>query len=481
MARRFLLNQRIDQFQIFVNNNPIPESENLENVEFIFPSDYREDERLSGLTIADDGWGVERLTNGREIRWQFRFYKDPIDEEELRGVAVFIKKKIAQQPFLFNLVGGLHGQAGVEYLSGQVKADYLDELSDDIISTERQRINWEHEESLPLLEWGQERIKTLLGIWKKRRLEEKEKIMMDKISPFSKRIEKLVRHERPIVTQALRKLAVVSKIKTDEFLEIGNAVLTAWEGGRLKGLIYELSTVKEMSDEKLLEILLEAKVLTALHTAEAVKAKINTINGLEERINKKELEPAVRDFIAEEPRLISPIWETFKKETRVTHLIGAAAKETKLDDIDDFKGRVDLVMSSGETLLIVEFMRPGLTLDMDHLNRFEEYIFLVRNYLKPTTLPEVTFSKVVGNIIADKLYKKPQVAMKIEELRKSDMFALDWETLLRQAYSQWKDFLNILQSRAPEDERLKAISIDVADDITTSEVNGTLIVSTPDA
>lgn len=470
MSRRFLLTQRVDNFSIFLNNNPIPESEVLENIEFVFPRDYHIDERPDGLAlvagVSGNDFGLEKLSNGREIKWKFVFYKDPIDEEELRGISVFTNKKLAQRPFLFNLVGGLHGQAGIEYLSGQVEADYLDGLQKDLISTERQRINWEDEESIPLLDWGQERIKKLLAIWKKRRMEEKEKIMMDKLSPFSRRIEKLLRSEQKIVTQALKKLASVSKIKTEEFSDIGNAVLTAWEGGRLKDLISELASVEDMSDEKLLEILLEAKVLTALHTAEAVKAKIDTIKGLEQRIKDRELENPLRDFIADSPWLISPEWETFKKELRVTKLLEEAASEARLDDLDDFKGRIDLALSSGGHLLIVEFMKPGVTIDLDHLGRFETYVQFVQMKIESQTASR--FHKVTGIIVADGLARKQIVTRKLKNLAGEEMYAMDWHFLLNQAYSKWKDFLDILKERAPEDERLQSISL-ASNQVATAE------------
>lgn len=44
----------------------------------------------------------------------------------------------------------------------------------------------------------------------------------------------------------------------------------------------------------------------------------------------------------------------------------------------DWNARVDLVLSAGSTLLIIEFMRPGLTINWDHLVRFERYVLILR-------------------------------------------------------------------------------------------------------
>ena len=35
---------------------------------------------------------------------------------------------------------------------------------------------------------------------------------------------------------------------------------------------------------------------------------------------------------------------------------------------------------------------------------------------------------------------------------------MDWETLLRNAEAQWRDFIQILARRAPDDERLQTLA-----------------------
>lgn len=231
LARRFLLHQRAQDFRILVNNESLPEEENLEGLEYIFPRDYRETERPEGLR-DENGWGVERLTNNREIKWRISFYRDPIGEEELRGIAVFSRGKIAQKPFFFNLAGGLSGQHGQEYMSGQIEADYIDELEEDIIATERQRINWEHAETVPLGDWGQKRIKTLLSIWRDRRGEKRRREIEEKIATFSNRLNRLPNYEQRTVKRALTSLGGIPTLSDAQFQSLGEAILQAWEQGR---------------------------------------------------------------------------------------------------------------------------------------------------------------------------------------------------------------------------------------------------------
>ena len=454
MARRFLINQVADTFEIRINGEEVPDDNALMGVEFDFPEDYRDEERPSGLRIKDSV-GYE-IIGDEEISWRIRFTKETIGTEELRGISVFCGIKLAQSPFFFNLSGGLSGQHGQQYVSGQVRADYLDRLTSDVITTERQRINWELAECKELEAWGKERVKSLLSIWKGRRAEEKLRQIDEKVAPFAQRLDRLRASEKRTVVTALRKVATIEALSDDQFADLSGGILTAWEGGRLRELIENVSSVEDMDEAVLLSLLAEAQVLSALHVAEAVKAKVEIIEGLRRRIEERDLENAVRDYIAGNPWLLSPQWETFKVETSVRILVEEAAAEAKLD-ADDEAGnkRVDLVLSSGRQLLVVEFMRPGLTVDREHVDRYQEYVDILRSKIVSNTDHE--FEIVSGLLVADRLNRRAGMEGVLRRLARDDMKAIEWKGLLGQAGAQWKEFLSVLVARAPEDERLAGL------------------------
>lgn len=457
MARRFLINQVADTFEILINGEEVPDDNALMGVEFDFPSDYRGDELPTGLRI-ENKVGYE-LIGDEEISWRIRFTKEPIGTEELRGISVFCGIKLAQSPFFFNLSGGLSGQHGQQYVSGQVRADYLDRLTADVITTERQRINWELAESRELEEWGSDRVKSLLGMWKARRAEEKLRQIDEKVAPFTSRLERLRPSERRTVVNALRKVATIEALSDEQFADLSSGILTAWEGGRLRELIENVSSVEDMDETVLLTLLAEAQVLSALHVAEAVRAKVEIIEGLRKRIEERDLENAVRDYIAGNPWLLSPRWETFKVETSVRNLVEEAAAEAKLDTDDEAGNkRVDLVLSSDRQLLVVEFMRPGLTVDREHVDRYQLYVDILRS--KITSNTDHDFEIVSGLLVADRLNRRAGMEGMLKRLGDDDMKAIEWKGLLGQAGAQWKEFLDVLVARAPEDERLAGLRED---------------------
>lgn len=458
MARRFLQIQEAGSFEVKVDGDPIPEDPDAAGVQFTFPGEYAGDETPDGL-VVEDGWALEDVPGAGLIRWRIRFYEETIEDDELRGVAVFAEKKLAQRPFFFNITRGVHAQNGMEYMTGQVDASYLDHLDQDVISTERQRVNWEHPSTAPVLEWGQGRTKQLLRIWNKRRGAEKLAVLEDKLSPFAERLANLQDYERPTVKKALAQLATLPKLSKERFESVSNAVLTAWEHGRLRNLIAHIANVDELDEAVVLDIIGEAEVLTALSLAESVKAKVKIIAGLEKRIQEKELENPIRDYVAEHPWLLSPRWESFRVERSLAGTLDDLrdkADRSHPEVVED--RRVDLLMSSGPSLLVVEFMRPGKSVDRDHLNRFEYYVDLIREHVEANTA--VGFSSVEGLLVADRLSKSGSNLRLIRRLRSAQMDALDWPTLLGRARAQWSEYFDALVERAPDDARVRALSDD---------------------
>ncbi|MDD5456571.1 MAG: ATP-binding protein [Candidatus Margulisbacteria bacterium] len=452
LARRFLLSQIYDDFKIKVNNQEIPESFS-DTLEFCFPKEYKEEEKPEKLLEVDeDGWGLEEMDNGQALFWRIGFYEETIKEEELRGITIFTKGKLSQRPFLFNLTGGLSGQHAIEYMTGQVQLDYVAHGDLDLIATERQRINWEDPNAKIVEIWGQTRIKSLLKIWQKRRTEKREKHIKEKLAEYDGRLSKFMPHERKTVEKALTKLAGISAISVNQLNELSGSVITAWETGRLRELIHSISEADDINSDMFIGLLLESDVLTALNMAEAIKTKISAIIELKKLIQGRELENKLRDYLYEKPWIISPEWEKFEKEKSIENIVKKAG-ETNFNPENLYSGRVDLVLSSGTQLLIIEFMRPGLEIDRDHINRFNDYVLDIKTALKANS--GLRFNSVNGYLIADNTKISPANIEKIDELERKGLYALSWDLLLRRSIKQWEIYLDILKRRNPTDDRIK--------------------------
>ncbi len=144
----------------------------------------------------------------------------------------------------------------------------------------------------------------------------------------------------------------------------------------------------------------------------------------------------------------------------MSHLSQKAAERAALDKDPDWHGRVDLALSAADTLLVVEFMRPGLRADRDHVDRFDRYCDELETALRGNT--GLRLRRVSGFLVADRLGDSPSLLARLERLAAAGRYAKDWHTLLREAAAQYRGFLDILANRAP-DPRLQTL-IDYLED-----------------
>ncbi len=98
--------------------------------------------------------------------------KTPIPPSSgLRGVALFSRGKLVNAPEYFSDSTSSHF---FQYLTGWIKADFIDELSEDVISTNRQALNWDQ----PDMEEFREFLSTLIAQvgqdWRKKRANKKD-------------------------------------------------------------------------------------------------------------------------------------------------------------------------------------------------------------------------------------------------------------------------------------------------------------------
>jgi hypothetical protein len=189
LARRLLMLDK--NFVVHVNGKPITRQE--VPLQFRFPE-------------KPGTWNTDTLSNGQQIQWWAGFCKETIPDEEQRGFVVYARGKLAQSPWFFDLSGGVWGQHGMQYLTGEVRADFLDE-SVDLIATDRSTVRWEEPMSVPLKEWGRKKVRDLLDSWTDRRREAKSK--SPKIMHYLKQAEKLPEKERKIFQAVVDRIIAI--------------------------------------------------------------------------------------------------------------------------------------------------------------------------------------------------------------------------------------------------------------------------------
>ncbi|MCL4498321.1 MAG: TIGR02391 family protein [Deltaproteobacteria bacterium] len=93
--------------------------------------------------------------------------KKPIPPKtNMRGITLFSRKKLVNLPDYFSDSTSSHF---FSYLTGWLEVDFIDDLKDDVIATNRQSLNWGHDETKKLKDYLREMINWLERDWRKKR------------------------------------------------------------------------------------------------------------------------------------------------------------------------------------------------------------------------------------------------------------------------------------------------------------------------
>ncbi len=95
----------------------------------------------------------------------------------LRGITIFSRGKLVNAPEFFSSSTSSHFY---QYLTGWIRADFIDLLEVDVISTNRQSIDWEHPEMERFREFLSGIVSQINTDWRKKRKEKKDTDLKEK-------------------------------------------------------------------------------------------------------------------------------------------------------------------------------------------------------------------------------------------------------------------------------------------------------------
>lgn len=456
ISRRFALNTEI--MEIAVNGKSMTK-EDL-GLEYKIPG-------------GDGEWMEEDVEGFGKVSYWFGFLNETIKDPELRGVSVFARDRVAQvTPFFFNLSGGINGQVGLEYLTGQVKAETLD-AKVDYIATPRQMVNWQFGNA-PLFEkWGQGKIKKLCSDWKKRREDRNLEKFKHDYSEFFPRINALASQEKRDLTQALERIAGLERVGAEEFRVIANSMINGVERESVRKVIERINAASEEALPELYEAIKEWDIISAVAIAEIVTGRIEIIRQFKKHIEEHLPEkapgeqPDMQTFIAEYPWLLGQQFADlrlagfyFEKgvDKWIEDVLKAVDKEYAREDTREER-RFDLLCVKNEwQVLIIELMRPGIPLDYNHVMRLNRYVTRIQTATKEMgTTPEFKSKTVYGLLIADDIAKDSSLGETMQALRQN-LDVVTWNGLFVKVEANYKDILEMQRMKAPEDPRIRSLA-----------------------
>jgi len=439
LARRLLVLDR--NFKVYVNGKNISRQE--------VPFQFRFPERRGT-------WETAELSNGQQVQWWAGFCKEPIPDEEQRGFVVYVRGKLAQTPWFFDLSGGAWGQHGMQYLTGEVGADFLDETV-DLIATDRGKVRWEDPIAAPLKDWGRKKVRELLEVWVDKRREVKTK--SPKILRYLEQAENLPERERKVFKTVVDRICGIPQLDkdqegkdiADELVEFAFNALT---NRSFLEAIRRLNAASPDDITQLSEVLSEWDIIEAVNTAYLVKGRVEIIRKFAEMIKAKVPEkPDMQDYLKNHPWLIDPKWTMLVHEKSLDRLI---YEEFEIEATGEDEGarRVDFFCLGDclQTAYVVETKRPDDLIGRKEFADLQDYVlFLKRKLQEESTDPAHRRAVVRGLMIADRIRRGDEGHGDVGQA--AGLFDIrTWGNLLATAETMHKEFLDVVKLRGPKDD-----------------------------
>ncbi|MFH5883672.1 ATP-binding protein [Halalkalibaculum sp. DA3122] len=365
LARRFS-RKVTGKMQIMIN------SEELQDLNL--NTDYR---------VPAEGFLEEELSDGNVISYFYEFTKKPINNTEARGFTIYCRGKTAQAPnFYFGVEGTASGQHATKYLSGVIEADYLDSGTDsdsDLISTDRQEIDWEDNFTQPLHEFGEKITRKALREHSQKRGEDFKNVVLENEN-ISERLQKL---DKTSSIQAKKLFKVLGSAEPDpeKAVDLASSVLKAYEYQNFHDLLGDLETISDDPEslKTMLKYLQDWKVLESRTILEIIRGRLDILEKFQEMIIEDAPETAHKigddnfhDLLGGNPWILNPDWQVLDEEKQLSSKL----KEWNFEDIDDRDKalRYDFfALSDTDLRAVIEIKRPGNALEHDDLQRLDKY------------------------------------------------------------------------------------------------------------
>ena len=385
LGRRFTVTLLDPNFTVFVNGKRITEEHAMPEFEFRIPN--------TGTTTID--------LSGKEIRFWVGFVKTASWPMEESGVGIYAHGKIAQdRPYFFKVKGR---EIKARYMYAVVEADWLDELKEDLISTDRTSIDWENEETQVLFDWGAQSVKDWIKAYTAYREDKDKKALGERLQEGinKKQLPRISEAEQSEIVRLASKITPKIEKNEDTQLKLLSTITDAWIQKPMRRIIKTLWT--NLSKEEyqspeifatLLEQLNEHKIPESLSFAVAFAQRGYALTMLKRLVGLKK-EKELQKLIEKFPWIICPDQQVLTadkslgsmvKEAEKNGLIAYARDET-LGVSDRREPDFVYFSASGQTeIFVVELKRPDEPLTQPNMIQLEAYCSYIRTRFPSTEL-----------------------------------------------------------------------------------------------
>lgn len=432
IADRFALNLINESMKVRLNNEDLSQAGvqiALKDFSIGNPNELKQDDiDFNGKAFPVKYW-IGFVELGKTKDWT-------LDDA---GIAIYAHNKIVQgRPFYFGVTGK---EILSRYMIGYVYADWLDDFDEDIVSTDRNSINWDIPQAAQLMEWGKKIVSNSIAAYLdfKKNQADKE---IEKDAHENKLLNSLSKKEFLAIKTLLRELYP----QLDSFEQKKKACQTmaeAWVREPMRAILKRLWGQLGGSDMSETNAVLYLKLLDELRnnqTAElldlGVKAamRLHAVRQMQKIIEKGATETHLQRLIEDFPWLLKPEWEILAANQQIGNIIREISAEKWNSTIENDKTRPDFVFLSDandQKIVIVELKGA----EFNKTLMPEEFVQL-GGYIDKLSI-RFPNAKVEGVLIGH------DISGVSENLRsqRNNISLVNWQTVLQEAQTAHLDII----------------------------------------
>ncbi|WP_461186452.1 hypothetical protein, partial [Trueperella pyogenes] len=485
ITRRFSLSNT--EFQILLNNEEIDLCatdilyKHIEAVNYagftdsdisdLFPHAKNTDQYVPSGSSSINSDDFEELIKDHHVRAWVGVVDKParLTQIGLGGILVYINGKIADEDLLKNKKSA---QMGGRYVTGEIHADYLNDHTEDPITSSRQGLDQTDEDVKKLTQLATAMEGKAISQWDTLKDKEAPNALPQYIRDNQKYQDwekSLTKQQRSFNTKLLRTMAALEDygdrtwMSDPEKVSFVNGITTLVESLELLDLSNQISN---SSNDDIYSIIAQYLGNVArqdrIQMADAAAKRLNAIDRLQELVNKdREVEKAFEEQLFNNPWLLNPFWNrTTKSDQEIEISRQRFIKLVESEPEEHRRGYIDIYIEVAEKALpiVVELKRNDgighsstvkMSTIIDQIDKYRKGLFAK---LPSETTHSHNYMDIEAIFIAPprafELSGGPTsiTDVEIDRLSSMNITVRTYDDLLRDARTSYRDFFKAQES-----------------------------------
>ena len=419
-----------------------------------------------GAGVDGSGWLEAMVATPRigvkTVRYWIGFTKTPIRQNSHRGIAVLAGGKQVQEPFEFKLAGGTTGQFGLQYLTGQVVADWLDEGAVDVIASDRASVRWSEPNAAALLKWGKDKLKELLADW----IELRAKKTQDALETEAPDVFEQINAYRGPAKAELKRVvdrvsSTIAAVEESRRIDVIRSIVNAYGHQHVQDIFQRIINLPDDAGfDAFIRALQEWDIIDAVLTYQdlAVKAQAlqvfdTLVKGGATEVKSKSGDLSLHEFLAENSWLLDPGFSSMVSETNLDEYLFKRFNVTvpqKSDKRTDF-----IAVHRDNEVKVIEIKSAKSAIDLRGVNNLSYYHGRTK---KAVSQVYGAATRVTSLLIFNGEFADDEAENALNLMRPNpELEVKTWEYLLNANAMIYREMLSRVKAKSPNDPRIKAL------------------------